>query len=88
MVLYSDNPLAMSAYNIIYKSPSNETWLWNGTAFDKLDSSDKEVLFYSGISIKKDDLGKALEKCKEAVRLLFPKDSDPKISEVEVKISR
>jgi hypothetical protein len=88
MVLYTNNLLAMSTYNIIYKSPSDETWLWNGTAFDKLDTSDKEVLFYSGISIKKDDLEKAFEKCKKAVKFLFPKDNDPKITQVEVKVSR
>lgn len=86
-MLSINNHLAMSAFNIIYKSLAKDTWLWNGTAFDKLDSSEKTLLFYSGISIKNDDLEKALEKCKKAVQKLFPKDEYPNISEVEVEVS-
>jgi hypothetical protein len=77
----------MSVYNIIYTSPDKDTYLWNGTGLDKLTYSDREVLFYSGRSIKEDTLFDALKVCKEKVKQLFPEDTDPEIESVAVKVS-
>jgi hypothetical protein len=77
----------MTKYNLIYKSLSKNIYLWNGKAFDKITSANREVLLYSGKSVKDDGLNEALEKSKDFVRQLFPKDADPKIKVVRVKIS-
>ncbi|HEY0246400.1 MAG TPA: hypothetical protein VGC01_12600 [Mucilaginibacter sp.] len=77
----------MSKYNLIYKSPSKKIYLWNGKTFDEIKSKDREVLLYSGKSVKDDELDEALKSSKEAVKQLFPKDADPEIGPVKVKVA-
>ena len=77
----------MLKYNIIFTSPDNDSYLWNGASFDKLKSKEREVLFYSGKSLKEDDLADALQKCRESAKILFPKETDLKIRAVEIKVS-
>ena len=77
----------MANYNIIFTSPENDAYIWNGTSLEKLKSTDSEVLFFSGKSIKEEDLLGALNKCKEAVKAMFPKDNNPDIKTVEIKVS-
>ncbi len=77
----------MSKYNIIYESPSGENYLWNGKSFDDLESTEREVLFFSGKSVKNEEVKDALIKCKAAAKALFPEDSDPKIKTVEINVS-
>ena len=76
----------MLKYNIIYTSPGNDDYLWNGTGFDKLKSVDREPLLFSGKSVKEDQLPETLEKCKEAAKKIFPEDNDPIIKSVEVVV--
>jgi hypothetical protein len=87
MLLYGYIYITMATYNIIYTSPAEDTYLWNGTGFDKLDNADREVLFYSGRSIKNEEQEEALKKSKAAAQQLFPTDADPKIKSVAVKVS-
>ena len=77
----------MPTYNIICKTKSAKIYLWNGTGFDQLNAKGKEALYYSGKSIKKGDLSEAMAKCKLEVKLLFPKEVNPRIKPVEVGVS-
>jgi len=74
-------------YNLIYTSKDNDHYLWNGKAFDKLESTGREVLFYSGKSIEQGEVQKALKKCRTAAKKLFPDDASPEINKVEIKVS-
>ena len=76
----------MLKYNIIYTSPGNDDYLWNGTGFDKLKSVDREPLLFSGKAIKEDELQEALKKCKTAAQKLFPGDEEPSIKWIEVVV--
>ena len=77
----------MSKYNLIYKSPSKNIYLWNGKSFDEISNIDRVVLLYSGKSVKDDGLDEALRNSKEAVKQLFPKDANPTIEAVKVKVA-
>jgi len=76
----------MVNYNIIYTSPSETIYLWNGRALDSLKSKDREALKYSGKAIKDDNLEEELQNCLEAVKQFFPADTSPKIKRVEIKV--
>ena len=79
--------LTMSNYNIIFTSPDNDPYLWNGTSFDKLENEDRESLFYSGISIEEGKVTEALKKSRAAAKKLFPGDKAPGMKAVEIKVS-
>lgn len=76
----------MLKYNLIYTSPDNHDYLWNGTGFDKLKSADREPLLFSGKTVKEDELTETLKKCKAAATKLFPEDKDTIIKSVEVAV--
>jgi hypothetical protein len=77
----------MSKYNIIYTSPADDPYLWNGASLDKLEHTDQEVLLFSGKSFEEGKLKDAIKDCKAAAKVMFPKDTDPKIKTVEIKVS-
>lgn len=76
----------MLKYNIIYTSPGNDDYLWNGTGFDKLKSVDREPLLFSGKSVKEKELTEILKKSKAVAKKLFPEDKYPIIKSVEVVV--
>lgn len=76
----------MLKYNIIYTSPGNDDYLWNGTGFDQLKSVDSEPLLFSGKAIKEGDLQAALNECKTAAKKLFPEDKAPDIKSLVVVV--
>ena len=77
----------MHKYNIIYRSPGKDIYLWNGDSFDKLEDGEREVLLYSGQSVNAEDVAEALDACKSAAKKEFPGDENPDIKKVEVKVS-
>jgi len=77
----------MPSYNIIYTSPSNEIYLWSGRSLDRLNAKERTVLKYSGKSVKDDDVSEAIKQCREAVQLLFPRDANPQVQKVQLKVS-
>jgi len=77
----------MAKYNIIYTSPNDDLYLWNGISLDQLEHADQEVLFFSGKSFKDDELKDAIRDCKAVAKAIFPDDTDPKIKTVEIKVS-
>ena len=77
----------MHKYNIIYRSPNKEIYLWNGNSFDKLDDEEREVLLYSGQSVKAEDASEALAAGKAAAKKEFRGDENPDIKKVAVKVS-
>ncbi|MCO5948841.1 hypothetical protein [Mucilaginibacter flavidus] len=77
----------MHKYNIIYRSPNKEIYLWNGNSFDKLDDEEREVLLYSGQSVNAEDAAEALAAGKAAAKMEFPGDENPDIKKVSVKVS-
>lgn len=77
----------MPSYNIVYTSPSNHIYLWNGRTLDRLNAKERTVLKYSGKSVKDDDVSEAIKQCREAAQLLFPKDNNPQVEKVQLKVS-
>lgn len=74
----------MAKYNIILKSGGDD-YLWNGKSFDKIGDEDREVLLYSGKSVKEDEVDEAIKQSKEAASKLFS-SSDTEIKSVQVKV--
>jgi len=77
----------MPSYNIIYTSPSNHIYLWNGRSLDQLKEKERTVLKYSGQSVKDDGVGEAMKQCREVAQQLFPEDSNPQVEKVQLKVS-
>jgi len=77
----------MEKYNIIYRSPNKDIYLWNGNSFDRLDDEEREVLLYSGQSVNAEDVAEALATGKAAVKKEFPGDENPDIRKVEVEVA-
>lgn len=77
--------LSIAKHNIIITSLKNDRHLWNGTSLEKLNGTGREPLFFSGKSIKEEGITDALNKCKEAVKALFPKNNNADIKSVEIK---
>jgi hypothetical protein len=77
----------MSTINIIYQSSTDGSYLWNGSAFDKLENEDQESLFYSGKSLVKNTLYQELEKVMTALARDFPSDKRPEVKYVEVPVT-
>ena len=77
----------MPKYNIIYTSPDNGHYLWNGTELFTLEKTGQEELRFSGKIFKKDELHGGIKACKKAAHALFPKDNEPQIKAVEIKVS-
>lgn len=76
----------MPKYNIIYTSPQDEPYLWNGTSLDKLENTEQEVLRFSGKVFEEDELQDAVKACKKAAKEMFPMDEFLKVDAVEVKV--
>jgi hypothetical protein len=76
----------MPQYNIIYTSPHDEPYLWNGTSLDKLEKTGQEVLRFSGKVFGEGELANAIAACKNAAKQMFPDDEYLKIDTVEVKV--
>lgn len=76
----------MADYNIIYTSPHNESYLWNGSSFDLL-KKENEKLMFSGKTYEDKDLPKASKKATEAAKKIFPADKHPKLKHVEVPVT-
>jgi hypothetical protein len=76
----------MSKYNIIYISPADDPYLWNGTTLDKLEHTGQEMLLFSGKSFQDKELKDGIKDCHAAAKVLFPEDTDPKIKTVEIKV--
>lgn len=76
----------MASYNIIYKSPGHNHYLWNGTGFDTINDSGRETLRFSGKTYTQDELPNALKKCREAIQHTFPADTDPELQAVEIDV--
>jgi hypothetical protein len=77
----------MADYNIIYISPDNEYYLWNGSEFDHLRSVGNEKLMYSGKSYEEKEVSAALKKSRNAVKRMFSDDKHPQIKQVEVPVN-
>jgi hypothetical protein len=77
----------MPKYNIIYTSPNDDHYLWNGTSLDKLEKEEQEVLLFSGKNFKEGELKDAINDCKKAAKQLFSRDKDPKVKTVEIAVS-
>jgi hypothetical protein len=77
----------MSKYNIIYTSPDNGHYLWNGTELFTIEKTGQEELRFSGKIFTQDELPDGIMACKKAANELFPKDEQPQIKAVEVKVS-
>jgi hypothetical protein len=76
----------MPKYNIIYTSPHDEPYLWNGTSLDKLEKTGQEVLRFSGKIFGANELTSAIAACKKAAKEMFPNDEYLKVDTVEVKV--
>ena len=77
----------MADYNIIYTSPDNERYLWNGSEFDHLRSVGNEKLMYSGKSYEEKELPGALKKSRNSARRMFPDDKHPQLKKVKVPVN-
>ncbi len=77
----------MPKYNIIYISPADDPYLWNGATLDKLEHTGQEMLLFSGRSFQDGELKDGIKDCKAAAKAMFPEDTDPKIKTVELKVS-
>ncbi|MDB4925806.1 MAG: hypothetical protein JWR23_1862 [Mucilaginibacter sp.] len=75
----------MVQYNIIYMQ-AGHPYLWNGHSFDKLQSTDRKNLHYSGPITNDDNLLQTLQKCREALQSVFPHDAAAELEVVEVDI--
>ena len=78
---------AMPKYNIIYTSPNNGHYLWTGTELFTIEKGAQEDLRFSGKIFKQDELAAGIMACKKAAHELFPKDEQPQIKAVEIKVS-
>ena len=77
----------MPRYNLIYTSPNSDPYLWNGSSLDKLEKKGQEALRFSGKDFKDEELAQAITDCQAAVKEMFPKDENPVIEPVEIKVS-
>jgi hypothetical protein len=77
----------MQKFNIIYTSPGNDIYLWNGAAFDELESDERETLLYSGASVDEDKVDEVIQECREAAKESFPMDANPDIKKIEISVS-
>ena len=77
----------MPKYNIIYTSPQKDHYLWDGTVLTKLEKAKQETLRFSGISFKEDELAERVIECRSAVEESFPKDANPEIKPVQIRVS-
>lgn len=76
----------MVIYNIVYLSPGHQTFLWNGSGFDLLESVDACKLFYSGKTYSEDQVADAMLKSRAAAHRIFPGDTYPKIEKRKITI--
>lgn len=77
----------MPKYNIIFTPPGGDTYLWNGTSFDKLPNPDNDRLRFSGKAFTEDELSAALKEGIEVAHKEFPGDGEPEIKVVEITVS-
>lgn len=77
----------MSQYNIVYISPQNDHYLWDGTSLNKLEKAEQETLRFSGKSFKEEELDDAIADCKKIIAQSFPKDAKAEVKTVQVKVS-
>jgi len=75
----------MAIYNIIYTSPDNEAYLWNGSGFDLLRNEENDKLFYSGKSYDEDEVAQALLKSYNLAKAIFPDDNDVRLDPIEIQ---
>ena len=76
----------MPKYNIIYTSPHDDHYLWNGISLDKLEKEGQEVLMFSGKNFKEGELKDAINDCEKAAKQLFS-DKNPKVKTIEIAVS-
>jgi hypothetical protein len=77
----------MAIYNIIYHSPENAVYLWNGSSFDLMSKEENEGLFYSGKSFDEDQVTEAMLQSRKAARKQFPGDPEPGIEKAEIPVN-
>jgi len=77
----------MAIYNIIYHSKDNESFLWNGSSFDKLGKEENTGLFYSGKTFDENDVAAAVSKSRKAAHKQFPDDTRPQIKKTEIPVN-
>jgi hypothetical protein len=77
----------MAIYNIIYHSKGGESYLWNGSSFDKLGKQENTGLFFSGKAFDEDEVAEAIEYSVRAAREQFPRDCEPRIEKAEVPVN-
>ncbi|MGN6637660.1 MAG: hypothetical protein ACTHJ8_02030 [Mucilaginibacter sp.] len=77
----------MADYNIIYTSPDNKPYLWNGSSFDLLSTNENEKLLFSGKSYDDKEVNGAAEKAREAAKRQFPEDTNIRLHQVEVPVN-
>jgi hypothetical protein len=77
----------MADYNIIYIAKDHQHYLWNGSGFDFFDKKENEKLMFSGKTYEDKELTAALKKCREAVKIAFPVDTDPDLKPVKVLVN-
>jgi len=77
----------MAIYNIIYRSQDDESYLWNGSSFDKLSRKENEGLFYSGMAFDEDEIAAAIDESRAAAQHQFPHDGNPQIEKAEVPVN-
>lgn len=77
----------MAKYNIIYKSPGDESYLWNGSSLDRVENKGPRGLMFSGKTFTANELTDAVKKCKEAVRKLFKNQDDTGFNAIKVKVA-
>ena len=77
----------MPKYNIIFTSPDDDPYLWNGTSLDQLEKTGQEVLKFSGRTFEHGELKAAIKYCRAFAKKMFPDDKDLKIKTVEIRVS-
>lgn len=77
----------MAIYNIIYRSPGNAIYLWNGSGFDLLGKEKNDTLFYSGKSFDENEIKAAMLKCRKAARRQFSGKGEPQIEKKEIPVN-
>jgi hypothetical protein len=77
----------MAIYNIIYRSPEEATYLWNGSSFDLLGEEEKDKLFYSGKSFDEDEVTEAMRQSRKSARKQFPADLKLNIEKAEIRVN-
>jgi len=77
----------MAIYNIIYRSPENAIYLWNGSSFDLLGKEENDKLFYSGKSFDEDEVAEAMRQSRKSAKKQFPADRKLTIEKAEIRVN-